>query len=38
VSAIVAHKTSDENVALVYQTIEGALITRIHSRLAKEVP
>jgi hypothetical protein len=25
-------------VALVYQTIEGALITRIHSRLAEEVP
>ena len=31
-------KTSDENVALVYQTIGGALIPRMHSRLAEEVP
>jgi hypothetical protein len=38
VSAIVAHKTSDKNVALVYQTIGGALIHLIHRRLAEEVP
>jgi hypothetical protein len=38
VSAIVAHKTSDKNVALVYHTIGGALIPRIPSRLAEEVP
>ena len=38
VSAIVAHKTSGENVALVDQTIKGALISAFTAVRREEVP
>jgi hypothetical protein len=37
VSAIVAHRTSDKNVALAYHTTGRALIPRMLNRLAEEV-